>query len=194
MNIYSHCPDCGNPSVQGQFYCGFRGLQGCINKQRSSVLAPYKATETWGSVPYSAPDPWASAFLNAQLKASTELEFLRKELRLQPGAIENLVNLYTDKINDLQEQLAYEKLKADAYRMVWSAREYIRTQGYTDSWASTHFILSRALNTLEVERVNGVAIREKYNPKVVKLQKRCSCPPGGRCSVCVTKDYFGPKC
>jgi|SRR6185437_13904576 len=134
--------------------------------------------------------PWSADFFNAQLQASIELEMLRRNSNQH--AIETLVKMYTRVIDQLEEQLEYEKLKTDAYRMVWSAREYLKslpqTQG-TD--IAIHQVLSRALNTLDAERVDGMAIREKYNPKVAKLKKRCACTyPNQACSECVdTKEW-----
>jgi hypothetical protein len=112
--------------------------------------------------------------LDAQLSASIQFEGIKP----RPSAIETLVKLYTARIEDLEDQLEYEKLKADAYRMVWSAREYLYYTPGDSPTIHTYRILTDVLNTLEFERVNGVAIRDKYkaqpNPKVVKLIK-CSC-------------------
>ncbi len=153
--IYGHCPTCGEQATTGGFNCGYSNFTPCSR---------YRA----GSVPYT-PAPILTdgqvSLIIAQLRASIELG------EGYP-AVKNLVELYRKQITDLQEQLEYEKLKTDAYRMVWSAREYLKslpqTQG-TD--IAIHQVLSRALNTLDAERVDGVAIREKYNPKVVKLKK-----------------------
>lgn len=161
---YSHCPECGQQSMTVGFPCGFGGLQGCMSKQ------PRRP----GSVPFTpAPvltDEQVSTIV-LQLRASLEVP------NPSPG-VQALMGFYVERINELEEQLEYEKLKADAYRMVWSAREYLRVT-QPENYAGLAN-LSSALNTLEVERVDGVAIREKYNPKVIKLQKR--------------KEYVGPRC
>jgi len=77
--------------------------------------------------------------------------------------IELLVSMYTERIQKLEEELEYERLKNDAYRMVWSAREYLKSLPQTKGTdAAIHYVLSGALNTLERERVDGKAIRDKY--------------------------------
>jgi hypothetical protein len=119
--------------------------------------------------PSKLPEPWSPEWLKAQIKASLELEFVRREVKVEPQAIETLINLYTARIKELEEQLEYEKLKADAYRMVWSAREYLFITDNENY--SARRVLSTALDNIDFQN-DYTAIREKYNPKVVKLKKR----------------------
>lgn len=92
--------------------------------------------------------------------------------------VELLINRYTERIRALREQLEYEQLKNKAYQMVWSARQYLAVQNLDNAinnkesfneqaireanyqYADT--LLRNILWDLDIERIDGKVIKEKY--------------------------------
>ena len=83
-------------------------------------------------------------------RASTSLEVIANKVRvLEDKLYEAQQSLAQVKgVNSLlSDQIAYERLKADAYRMVWSAREYLLVN-YPDTDWGAQTILGKSLHEL----------------------------------------------
>ena len=174
---FGYCPVCGQPATTSGFLCGYGSLIGCTTGSQNQPLCI-------SSAPYHPQKVYPETCVMCEV-------FQQQIIRER------------DMRQNLYELLEYEKLKADAYKMVWSAREYLRQNWGTDfveAYDPAWRILTNVLNTFNAERVDGVAIREKYNPKVIKLKKRTEYGYGGSpdCGVVFDRDdwhkHWGPKC
>ena len=97
-------------------------------------------------------------------RASTSLEVIANKVRvLEDKLYEAQQSLAQVKgVNSLlSDQIAYERLKADAYRMVWSAREYLLVN-YPDTDCHAMNVLAKALQELSKPGIDSKVIRDKY--------------------------------
>jgi len=91
------------------------------------------------------------------------------------SSLQSLIRNFEGVIQALQERIEYEQVKNDAYRKVWSAREYLLSIPIKDTsrhWrertaeeragVEAYLILNKVLQQFDLERVDGKAIREKY--------------------------------
>lgn len=103
-------------------------------------------------------------------RASTSLEVIASKVRVLEDKLEDAKKdvLYHKELllreeienRSLSDHLQYQLLKADAHRMVWSAREYLGVN-YPDS-RDAQAILTDVFQELSASGINHRAIRDKY--------------------------------
>jgi hypothetical protein len=111
-------------------------------------------------------------------RASTSLEVIASKVRVLEGRLEDAKKdvLYHKELllreeienRSLSDHLQYQLLKADAHRMVWSAREYLGVN-YPDS-RDAQAILTDVFQELSASGINHRAIRGKY--QIDKLSRK----------------------
>jgi hypothetical protein len=115
-------------------------------------------------------------------RASTSLEVIASKVRVLEGRLEDAKKdvLYYKELllreeienRSLNDHLQYQLLKADAHRMVWSAREYLGVN-YPDS-RDAQAILTDVFQELSASGINYRAIRGKYQIDKLSRQKAIS--------------------
>ena len=105
-------------------------------------------------------------------RASTSLEVIANKVRvLEDKLYEAQQSLAQVKgVNSLlSDQIAYERLKANAYRMVWSAREYLLVNYPDTDWHARN-VLAKALQELSKPDIDSKVIRDKYVAEKISRQ------------------------
>ena len=116
-------------------------------------------------------------------RASTSLEVIANKVRVLEDKLEDAKKdvLYHKQLLSeaevvnwtLNDRFEYLQLKADAYRMVWSAREYLQINYPDTDWQSKN-ILSEAFQELSESGISHGVIRDKYVAEKKSRQKAIS--------------------
>ena len=124
--------------------------------------------EEWMKQPSNLPrTALGSSILTAE---NTGASYLLEKLVGQVRSLEIMNNVLWTQVKHEREwsmkwldTLDYERLKADAYRMVWSAREYLKIMYTHDAtYDVSRNIFTNALWEMEQEKIDGYSIRAKY--------------------------------